>query len=339
MFILKQQKNNFILKIKNFWDNLMQKKDILITQINNQKIYLLAYKEKNGQKNILGAEIILIKNLIENINNYETKESFKFLLEEFFKKNKIKPQFIINIINEKDYIYKIISISYNLKIEELKNVIKNEVNNNEVYYIEPINIIYENQKINHQDYALWTLNKNYIDKINNIFQTINLNIFGLCPENKTIVKAILPEFQTKNAYLIINISESKTNFIIFSGKTIHFSGISEFNLLNIEKNFNDFLEEINKLIYYYATKCFHEHGASSKINKILVIGNLNNNLTSLIALNTKIKIEKIKINLGQFRFKNEKIKELIMKNESDFSSLIGFILDFNLQTIKIKQNI
>ncbi|MCS6789326.1 MAG: hypothetical protein NZ484_02095, partial [Patescibacteria group bacterium] len=108
MFILKQQKNNFILKIKNFWDNLMQKKDILITQINNQKIYLLAYKEKNGQKNILGAEIILIKNLIENINNYETKESFKFLLEEFFKKNKIKPQFIINIINEKDYIYKII---------------------------------------------------------------------------------------------------------------------------------------------------------------------------------------------------------------------------------------
>lgn len=328
MFTLEKPKNNFENKIKNFLNKLLKKTDYILFKITNQKIILLSFKIENNQKIILAAEIFFIENLIENISKKDVKDSFCFLIKKFIKKNNIKLKNLIGIINEENYFYQILGATNK---NQVINNIKNKINESyEIYEISEINPL--NKITDHQDFALWVTNKNYLNSINNIFKTINLNILDFEPENKNIIYAIFDNFQTKDAYLIINILENKIYFIIFAGTAIHFSGFINYGLNNLNENLNDFIEQINELIYFYTTKSQHEHGASSKINQIIIIGNIDNESLSLISFNTKIKAEKIKIYdvLSDLKFKNEIIKDFIIKNQSDFIALIGKIKSCNL---------
>lgn len=323
MFVLEKPKT-FKTKIYDFWNKLFPKKDYVVFKIDEQKINLLCYSVAENQKIILAAETILIENLIENINKQDTKDSFRFLLKKFIKKNNIKPKSFIGIIPEKKYFYQIIKAEDE---NNVLNIIKNKINEYEIYDIENIEPL--DQVSNHKDYAVWITNKNYLNSINNVFQLMNIDVLEFSPENKNVIYAIFDNFQTKDAYLIINVSKNITNLIIFAGSAIHFSGFLNYGLINFEENFNNFLDEINKLIYFYIIKSTHEHGASSKINKILINEEVEKNFLSLIALNTKIEVEKIKID-DNLNFKNEIVKDYVIKNKFDFIALIGFVKSFKL---------
>lgn len=321
------QEGGIVLNIKKFFENFIKNNDYLIFKITSDNFYLLNYVYKKNEILIKTAKIIQVQNFFSLIDNQNFKESFTFLIQEFFKKNLIKLKASVGIIPEEKIFYKLIHLPKNVGSIEKVFSIYPEINiKTDLVCFEKIDS--ETNKTNHEDYSLWITNKNYVEKLDVFLNSINLKILGFEPENKLILKAIFEELKNENVYLIINISKKRTIFIIASQTKIYFSEFLNFgeeilNNLESKEKISRFLEEINNLIYFYNIKNLNKN-SGLKINKILIIGNINLELISLISLNVKIKTEKLKV-FENLKFKNEALKNLLLENQAEFISLVGGI--------------
>lgn len=325
MFVLENKKPNQgwrdkISKLKFLIKNILKQNSlsdyVLVLKIISSGIYCLL---GNNKKNIVSIIKFPPQNLIDEEKLIKDKDGFYFLISEWLKKQGVTTPQLIGIIPEEKTFYKIVSLQKNFKEEE-----KNKIINS----ILPIN--YENAIIdwqefqplfsfgNHIDFPLWATEFNYLKNFYDLMS--NFKIIGLEPENKSLIKMVFKNFYTPDAVLNIFSFNQRIILIVFAGRAIHFSGV--FNLNDL--GYQNFIEEILKIINFYKNKVYHEHDASYFINKIYLFGQLPKEIISLIALNTKMKIEQPQILLDDkdIKFNKKEVKKLIL-DEPEFLSLVG----------------
>ena len=324
MFVLKNKKNIF-LKIADKLDQIFNSKHKAILKVDKSSIKILIAQKNKDVYKINFADLIFVEDLIDKDGLVKDKELFKFFLKESFKKANIKIKNILGITPEEETFYKIFSLSSDFEKEKNK---EGKIHSLITLDFEPVFDIKEFKPVfrydSHYDYSLWAINKNYLESYYELLKSLGVSLEKFEPENKMIVKALFRTFGTLDAVLIISISAERTVLIVFGGRGIHISTYLQFGLNSFSKNekHNEFIEELEKIVLFYNTKSYHEHGASPVVNRIFLIGDLPEVLNQRIGANLKIEIEKP--NIPYFiEFENDKIKEMINNHKSDFLPLIG----------------
>ncbi len=134
-----------------------------------------------------------------------------------------------------------------------------------------------------------------------LFYECALKGLGLIPvlflsEAEAVVSYFFPSCESKDANLIIKVDENRVLFIIFAGRAIQFTATDFIGAKDFEKNKEDiavFVEKTNNIVDFYKNQILHEHGASSLINRIILLCpfELKDLLADRLALNVKLKIE------------------------------------------------
>jgi hypothetical protein len=190
--------------------------------------------------------------------------------------------------------------------------------------LETKEIVPLSRQITHKDINLWAAEKEYLTSLKDIFESSGVQILDFLPESLAIVSTLFPKMETADACLILVPQEEKTMMLIFAGRAVHFSNIlpSLQSASYTPQSEKEFVGTVREAIAFYRDKVLHEHGASSEVNKILVIGSLAKELESRLSLNTQLKIEHPDI-LEQFHFSKEDLKKITFESRAEFSCLLG----------------
>ncbi len=228
------------------------------------------------------------------------------------KKNDIRIKDCIFIVPEEEIFYKIISLSSG---DDIKKAIQDatfalpfrkEDTISEYFEITPIE-----QNFGHRDLAFFAASKSYLENCIKTIEAAGLKIQDFIPETIGLVKAIFHNFETRDAVLIIAVSYERTVFVVFAGRAIHFSGTLPFGSRALESENEEsdrLIGTILDSISYYENRARHEHGASHVINRIILIGDVADNILERIALNTQLRVE---------------TSEILKRVGAEFAPLIG----------------
>lgn len=184
------------------------------------------------------------------------------------------------------------------------------------------------RQITHKDYNLWAVEKVYLEAHRYTFLSSGIVPVEFLPESLAIVEALFPQRESWDAPLILVPKKKKVTLLIFAGRAVHFSE-TLFGELSQDKALHDELvNSVSEAITFYRDKVLHEHGASSVVNRILVIGRLGEALEARLAFTTQMKIEHPDI-FGQFQFANDEAKKIVQERPGEWIPLLGGALWIN----------
>jgi len=186
------------------------------------------------------------------------------------------------------------------------------------------------RQLTHKDFNVWAVERIYLESYQRALEAGAMAVLDFLPESLATVTALFPKGESFDASLIVVPQAKKIIILIFAGRAVHFSE----TLPGLEQLSRDpalegmVVESVQEAIAFYRDKVLHEHGASSVVNRILVVGNLGENLEARLSLNSQLKVEHPDIS-SSFKFSSDFLKTKINENAAEFLPLLGGVLWLN----------
>jgi hypothetical protein len=288
-----------------------------------------AFMLKDAGLSFISAKIEGGRFLIKSFEEFSDKtETAPKLIKKVISNYIKSPIECVVVIPEEEVVYKVVSAKNE---EDPQNAILSSILE---LFFSPKDFLYHYDKIqpikpdiSHSDYSVWVVTREYLEKCKKIFEEAGVYIKDIIPENLATIEMVFPQKETPDANLIINVSRTRITFLIFAGRAIYFSGVLPFgssNIFNGSGNEEKFIFEILQILDFYKNRVFHEHGASSVINRILLVGDIPKELISRISANTQIHIETSEI-WNVISGDTPKISEIIQARDASIIPLLGAI--------------
>lgn len=273
------------------------------------------------------AAILESDGVISEDNLVKDRDAFDLLIKEAAKENLRGIREFIGIVPEEEVFYKVVSIPKHHMIEGgIPHALASAIPFNSVEMIigyepfEPISGYH-----GHSDYAMWAVKRAYIESYAQIFKPMGLDPKDFIPEGRALVKMAFPDYETRDAALIISVFPERSVFVVFAGRAIHFSGTLPFGYMAFEKDGPEadrFITEIQQAIFFYKHRAFHEHGASPVVNRMVIVGSLPKYLADRASFNVQIHAETPEW-FSEVEIRDAATNKIIRAHPAEFASLLG----------------
>ncbi|MBI1975251.1 MAG: hypothetical protein HYS57_02745 [Parcubacteria group bacterium] len=154
-------------------------------------------------------------------------------------------------------------------------------------------------RVGHQDVEIVALPHPYLLAYYDTMLRAKLSPVNFLPEALGALKLIFPSFESPDASLVVFADRYRTVLVVFAGHAIHVTSVLAYGEHDFSgQGLDALLEEIKRIVAFYRHRVMHEHGASSEVNRIIVFGDIDEEVRTRIAFNTQIRLEHFNVWAG-----------------------------------------
>lgn len=314
-------------------------------------------------------EINIPAGIIEQGEIKKEKRFSEFLRENFgTKDHKLYTNFVAVSLPEEKSFVRVLQLP-KIKKDELQNAIRWEIETNIplpseelIYDYEIVKTLKENT--DHFDVVITAFPRSIVNSYVRALKAANLRPIILELESQAIVRAVIPDYNSPSAKIIIDMGRTRTSLILFAGAII-FTKTIEIGGSTIEKNISKTLgvdaqeafeikkklgihknayegrlfaslipvisvlsDEIKLIMDFYRNYTAHRHGASKEVESVLLCGGDANLLGLDTYLSSSLKVPSVLADpFINFKSKLRYSPPSIAKNQAlGFTTVIGLAI-------------